>query len=1084
MYDQQTGRLAITNDDKGILFYDLAKVLKADAVPIAIVSTESLPVGICNKTIEGRRVLVVATKDSPQLQLIDADSMKPTSNVPLQGIGCVDFIAGSANGNDPFVYVKTCSVSKFSDEVSKERTKAILEADKVWRINLQTGEQSGPTQSSVGDLIASDDGETIYARVEGNDGVAGNWSQLLGYNGSDRNNKTVMKWPRNYANEPIRMLNGMVALRGMLYTTPMDVKAATLDFSPGAGFKRLPYIFGLDHERWVMSSVNGYHQVAEIPLPVDWFGQKGWFPEPDFRTRQNVTPYARTTYLDFFADDARKLAITIMSDKLLIVSLDALELQTEPNLADRKPLPSTVAVGEPIELELGLRDGGAPVEFEYIASTESLPDETQRLLTAHPQGEAPPRPLQLQVDAFKGQRFFVPKHTDSLSYLAKKLPFNILVNDTKLAVVNIAQGKWILSKPLNGHIGTLDRIAILDDQDRDITSEIASACKPPAGLRLALAAAISPSQEIVFVGDARKIEGVTLPTPIQIGDERMMMTGVDRIRHALSVTRTEPAEHSVTSPCIVLAEAPNQDIVSDAITSNLPTLNGNRLQWTPNSSQIGTQNIRMRTHLGELSHEWFWRVTVKRFSPDIPFAVTGMEPDLASNRAVVWGQSMLFDENRFIRVGDHEVKFYLGTYDMLAKELIHHVEVPKPIAFAVIAADNVYASLIENDIVPKSNAVEERARRDALRKEQPSKLIRFDAGTLQAVKEVEISNHCVAMKAIGGRYLSARIDFSGKNLRFSIPDLTLEPPIPMDTSYPIAGRLRDGWVWDGIIWDLQMRKPRLLLFPAHFLPTAAQISHGMRAITSEPHVITNGCFAINVKKHSTNLPGAYALVGFPAGLGDAVGELTVFDWTIDPTRNVENKWRPARHRIIGWNTFNYNSNFSFQEGKFADVDHVSESDGFVHIVLDGKLFSIAIEELRPSQQVFHFEERQSQMELDLRKTNTLEYFAPGAKQFRLSIWNSTSALNQPRIVADSTDGTFRLTTQQMKSLFESGPPSPAFPRESELAKNAATKFKELTGRNARGDVLPVRAKVEATHDDGLQQTELWHYFLIDVPTRP
>lgn len=96
-YDEPTGRLAVTNDEAGIVIYRIDDILSGRFAPEKTLPTTGLPTAVFCKILVDRRVFVFAGKDDPQVALVDADSLEPLGEIPLQNLAHVELLDGSTN---------------------------------------------------------------------------------------------------------------------------------------------------------------------------------------------------------------------------------------------------------------------------------------------------------------------------------------------------------------------------------------------------------------------------------------------------------------------------------------------------------------------------------------------------------------------------------------------------------------------------------------------------------------------------------------------------------------------------------------------------------------------------------------------------------------------------------------------------------------------------------------------------------------------------------------------------------------------------------------------------------------------------
>ncbi len=82
-YDRTSGRLAVTNDEVGIVVYDIDETAGGRAGPVGALPTEGLPTAVCFKPISQRRLLVAAGNKRPKAEVFDADNLRKPAKCPF-----------------------------------------------------------------------------------------------------------------------------------------------------------------------------------------------------------------------------------------------------------------------------------------------------------------------------------------------------------------------------------------------------------------------------------------------------------------------------------------------------------------------------------------------------------------------------------------------------------------------------------------------------------------------------------------------------------------------------------------------------------------------------------------------------------------------------------------------------------------------------------------------------------------------------------------------------------------------------------------------------------------------------------------
>ena len=1082
-YDEATGRLAMTNDEEGVVIYDLDDLLSGKLAPVATLPTDGLPTAVCLKVLADRRVFVLAGQDAPKLQLVDADTLEQFGEIALEDLKFVDFLAGSSNPDDPFVYYSTHQYrGVITADSDREDNKT---ADRLGRVDLVSRKQNDHTAQRFIDVALSPDGERLYARPNSTaNGVTGAWSELLGYSG-DAIRSRITSWPRNSMASPVQSLGEVVAVNTSVYDRSMRVLTVRLDYAPGAAFKDRPLLVGLSKGEIVFGSANDYRRVASIPLPGHWLRTDRMADAADFRLRHAVSPSVRSGFLDISADSTRATAVITFGEHLVLAPLGKLELRAEPSLFVGTPLPGTVAPGEQVELDLKLKTEAAGVTFEFVPNTDWLPNEKQRLLGTLPPGTASPKALTLGAGVTAEQTFIILRSLKPLA--GRKPPMTLRIGNEVMRITKIDRGKLIVERSNPMAHGGSERIAVIDERGRDLTTP--TTAPKPAGKQLVLAAAVNNQQSIIFLGDVEPLSGEKLPLDIQIGDERMTVTAVDDFKTALTVKRAKGVFHSVTSDVVVLAG----DTKAEA-GPNLPTVSDDTFQWTPTSEQLGRHTLRMRATAGGVTHEWFWHVDVARSTAELPFQVVGIEPEPGGNRAVIWGQTVLPFLRRARESKTQPNAYFVGIYDLAEKRLLRHLGVEKPITSAALDKTGVYACLSAFDVEPKADLQAERARERALRQITPTQIVRLDVETLKVVDQVEVPKHCKKLRVIAGRYLAAFDRWRNETFRFNIPKLSPVEPAVRGYEYAIAGRVRDGWVWDGVVWDEAMKKPRLLLFPVHFErpPGAHAKSEMIAAAGGTIHMHPYGAYVSTWCPQNQQLAGQISATAHPVGLSCTEGALHAYSWAAPSQPRVGSVPKPTSVKLLDLRTVEITG--SRQTRGLQAGGYVAEADGHVQVALVGKLYSVALDRLIEQEEVFRFVEEQDRFVLPAGRPAKLSYSAPGAVKYHFQLWYQRPHFpdEEPAFVMESSDGTFELPLGDMDRLAGSAlrvagvrasdrTPKARLDRIEEHVTKLTPAYRQLTGKKPRGVPCAIYVSVIAEHEDGQQKAGLAHSYLVEVP---
>ena len=494
----------------------------------------------------------------------------------------------------------------------------------------------------------------------------------------------------------------------------------------------------------------------------------------------------------------------------------------------------------------------------------------------------------------------------------------------------------------------------------------------------------------------------------------------------------------------------------DGFDENLPLISKRTLTWTPSTDQIGFRTVHLITKQGDLTRDWGWDVYVEQPKSELPIFVTGVNMNAEGDLAAVWGQSPA-------SVSESERKYYVGVFDVERRQLIQHNEAPGAIYSAAVDPSGVYASL---NVLSKDS-----------RSPTPSRLVRLSRDALKVESETTIDSH-PALEVVAGKYL-AGMGRWGKYYRFTIPDLKpVEPELNSYERLRLGGRLDDGWVWDGVLWDSAMSTPKLLLFPALFGVKPTGKDRGF--IAGTPGMVafeTPGTYASTWLADTHTYAEHCTVFGYPGFLYVENGALNV--------SGKVNLLVGERPKSIGRSIRLAGSTGSRTSGA------ISCGQDFILLANAGQLTRIALDELLPEGKSFAIRRQQSTFVLAADKPTTVRYEAEDGVKYNLLVWierpdSHFFEESQIKLQLESSDGTFSIELPQAELASQ----AVRVVKESRFSQadagldgylNAVSPvFKSLVGREPQGVPFPIYVVVTAESEYGEKAT-LVHSYLVDVP---
>ena len=1051
-YDETTGRLAVTNDAQGILIFELDKMLNGSTEPIRAIPTQGQPRAVCLKYLGDKRVFVFAEASSARLHLVDVDTLELVDELPIQNVSMINYLHASFNPADPYLYFASTDISNGSN----------IRADLIGRLNLVSGIQD-PSAGRVNiDFHVSSDGEYIYSRD-----CYGSWNDFV----SNPNLDTSQQNPRlayvSQARSPMYQLGEKLAIGSRVFqmanvaNRTVQFPITPTDFEPQSMFKSVPVVFGLGTNEMVFGSPNDFRQFESIPFPQSWL--RNWKQESedpkfkDSRYRTGICNRTRSAYYDVFADDTRKIAIAVFDEHLVVAPLDRLKLPVEKLIVPSQTLPKSIQVGALTELNLNAHD--ASISIEFVPSPDWLDSESLNLVGNRPSNRA----LHLRDSVDESATLITLRDVSGIKNV--KTPFRLRVGNEIMTVLEIGgsggpHGDSLeVTRTRKMMHQNSTRVSLVNEQGVENFVEAST----PAGEIMYLNASVNSNQTGIILSDRNfdSLKKRVFPYPVQLGSERMLVLAADDFRKVLKVQRTLELEHNVSEPFVILDENANKD---------LPSVANGVLKWTPSVTSVGKQNVRLRATRDGVSTEWIWPVEVlSPFSKvDLPFYVEGINPDFDSKFAVVWGRPHRLDRNDTNEGKSSNSVSILGVYDLEKQSLIKQTKVPFNIASAALHKTGIYASSSER-LDGKLN----------------DKIRRYDVKSLEVLGEL-IHGNVERITLIGDQHLLA-----GSLVKIPEMKISMGP-----NKCSVHGRLKDGWLLNGVVWDQAQKKQKLLLFPFKLQTTPDKLPTKEGWVT----VQANGPYVgLWWSARGLQEPKAFQMRDRSTTL--LTTELALYVKNSNSLGVIEPK---ANQTIVPYES---NANEKQNEPTYIErfsSNGIAEGSQHIFIAVKGSIHAILKGHLPKPTTPFHFEEQQDKFVLEAGKPSRLRYFAPGAARYSLKMWfglkydpaefltfDDISKMTVVKL--ESLDGNFELNLNAEEVAIRALKQAEIEVREGtsqdrqrkiiDYIKEHSDDIKEMTGNAPRSIPIVATVLVEAEHENGFDRAGMIHSYLVEPPIK-
>jgi hypothetical protein len=656
----------------------------------------------------------------------------------------------------------------------------------------------------------------------------------------------------------------------------------------------------------------------------------------------------------------------------------------------------------------------------------------------------------------------------------------------------------------------------LEDNEAKIEELIKPDHEPSPGLR----ADGEKGQSAYFVGPISAFLKRRTPYQIKIGEETMTVIRVEPDYDLIRVKRTSDIEHSVSETLVFLDEP--------VVHSDLASYQDGTIRFTPTIEQIGKRNLVLRAKLGSESRSWFWPLEVvsNPTADHFDFYVQGIYGIPETQIAIVWGiskgsQNRLTGQNgQSDALSDEGI---LAIYDTKTNKILKQTDIPFEIDNAIYHPTGIYA-LTRNLEVRGSNP-------DL----SATMLVRFDAESLQKKNSriigpdnflSNLSEYHLFVQANKHLVLTCERDFPKDNLfgygrntnkkdyRLKIPSLEDSTP-PTISDLPLDGIVETGLIKNGILWDNNLRVPKLLLYPHAFGKN--RVHHSAPVIGEDGTVSVVRCLFDGPNssfrtspmwfwRPGLKVPGRNIVIkSAPEGL-QVYSNFANHAPVLDPTQAFYASYDPRKPLAL----IDYPNQKKPEFTPHTRLGSETLCGNQVLATSLGKVFRVPLDLLPKEPENFAFEEKQNRFVIEAGKKTKVEYSADGAEKYTLRIYlNAISGslveiqedyLRQVKVVEmESTDGKFELLFDVDKvadSIFTfvkednwkfvgriDRPKPPTREEFLEAIKIISDPYKELTGKNPTTLHAIATAVVTANHKDGKQMAGLLHAYLVEVPAK-
>jgi len=319
--------------------------------------------------------------------------------------------------------------------------------------------------------------------------------------------------------------------------------------------------------------------------------------------------------------------------------------------------------------------------------------------------------------------------------------------------------------------------------------------------------------------------------------------------------------------------------------------------------------------------------------------------------------------------------------------------------------------------------------------------------------------------------------------KYTLPDLTLvDPeagPVSVYSRAEPARRLADGWLLDGVLWDDDLRTPKLLVSAGKFqrlaLPTAPPgviqaepILHGYTLFATPGAAPSPRDLRSERPRYTPHLPN---ILSFHRTNGRAHLDFR------DLAGRVVLRSETLREGVSPLAAFPF---------RYPDEAHVTTAPHQVFVTYYGHVYVLPAAPQSEMQLPFRIEPRQELLVLPTGQKVAVSYAAANAMKFELELPGLSAG---PTLLTSKT-GEFELDLTTIEDVLQSTNETnlrEGRTREGDFAKWAQTyteqvrqDFRKLVGRDPTGVPFAISASVRAYGKD-LSTAVMQHVYLVEMP---
>ncbi len=530
------------------------------------------------------------------------------------------------------------------------------------------------------------------------------------------------------------------------------------------------------------------------------------------------------------------------------------------------------------------------------------------------------------------------------------------------------------------------------------------------------------------------------------------------------VSRPNPQPHTKDALAEVVVNEP-----TPIDPANIPMTKDDKVAWRPAPGVCGVQYLRLLARSGETTREILQRIDITLPKRELPYVIYGLSVDRDNETALIWGR----DKGNGTTLG----KWKASIVDLTGKAPDRTIDVNKSILSGCVDKRAFYLA-IDGQERPMPVYLDS----NFWNSNERSEIQAYDINKMTPLKKVATTDKVIQLESLAGKYLIAN-----KTLTLVLPDMK---PIPnRNTSHPTTfnGRVGDGWLFDGVLYDKDMVKPKLLVHPTFNLNSSS-----MRPASTMRNQSYDVIERVGGPQFQMINPRAGRIEDLGAPLSRLQGGVRIdTGWLrisgFPPANGAEfGMGQPITLAQCQLFKPRYQGSPYWIQGEFFPIG--ASNENFVCGYWD-ELWTAPMASLMPRTESFQFPQQQDKFILNAHKPNTLNFSVENAQSYDLAFFNA-AGFSEPLLSLHSDTGKFEfefdekslvdIATFEIKRVARSNGAGTNEMDSRPYEKLVADATQAYAGKKLNGVGIPIYACVTATHKDGKNRCILTHFYMVDV----